>query len=111
MATITRLKRGDTAPLFTATLLDRNGVAVDLAGAAARFLMRAASFPREVKVDAVATILAPASAGRVQYAWLAADTDTPGAYDAEVEITFGTGEVESFPNDSHSRVIILDDLD
>ena len=111
MAKVTRLKRGDTSPRFSATLLDSAGVAVDLAGATARFIMRAASFPRTVKVDQPATIVAPASSGQVVYAWAPADTDTPGGFDAELEITFGTGEVETFPNDRNHRVMILDDLD
>jgi len=108
MPRITKIKRHDTAPAFTATLQDANNDAVDISGAAVLFLMRNPR-TRELKVSSAATIT-DAAAGRISYAWAAGDTDTPGVYQVEVQVTFGSGEVETFPNGSHHRLEVLKDL-
>jgi hypothetical protein len=114
----TRMKRGDTAPIFDAILRDSNGDALDLAvGDVATFWMRDAAPPRATKIAGSAmVIVAPGAAvgsvdrGRVTYAWAAADTDTPGKFDAEVELTRAGGTVETFPNVGAHRVEIGQDI-
>jgi len=108
MPTVTRLKRHDTAPAFTASLLDANGDPVNLSGAAARFLMRNPR-TRALKVSGAMSIT-DAALGRVSYAWAAADTDTPGVYQVEVQVTFADTTIETFPNGSHHRLEVLKDL-
>ena len=61
------------------------------------------------KVDASASIVTPA-AGTVQYDWDAADTDTIGSYQAEFEVTYVDGTIETFPNDGYVRVEIIRDI-
>lgn len=102
-----RIKRNDTAPAFLATLRDGAGAAVDLTGATARFVMRDSE--GATKVSAAATITAPA-AGRVQYSWVAGDTDTVGTYAAEVEITFADATVQTFPSQGYQAVVVWEDL-
>ncbi len=109
MSKKTFLKQNDTAPEFVGTLRDGNGVPVDLSGATARFLMRDGFPPRELKIDQPAVII-DAPNGQVQYNWAAADTDTAGVFHAEVEITFGTGEVETFPSTGYHQVVIDPDV-
>ena len=111
----TRLKRGDLGPIFDSTIRDRDGNALSLVGATARFLMRD-STDRSNVVAAAATIVNPAAVapdpdlGRITYAWTAPDTQAPGKFDAEVEVTFAGGIVETFPNVGYHQVVIQDDI-
>lgn len=110
MATDFTIKRDDTLPAIQATLTDSSdpAVAVNLAGASVRFVMRDKATQTE-KTDAVATIVTAAS-GIVKYQWVAADTDTAGAYQAEWEVTFAGGAVETFPNYKHMNIKIFEDI-
>lgn len=109
------VKQGDTSPPFRATLQDGLGAAVDLQGATVRFVMRRRG-SRLTKVAAAGVIEqvgngSDGSKGKIRYDWLTANTDTPGLYDAEAEVTFSGGKIETFPNLSHWIVYITDDLD
>lgn len=112
----TRLKRGDLSPIFDAVLRDRDGDPIDLLGATARFLMRDSTDRVNVVIAAAATIVNPLAPvgdpdrGRVTYTWAAGQTDQPGKFDAEVEITFAGGIVETFPNVDYHSVVIQDDI-
>lgn len=108
MPTITRIKRNDTRPSFSATLLDAAGAPVDISGASARFLMRDPR-TRALKVDG-AMVIVDAAAGRVRYDWTAADTNSAAVYQVEVQVTFGDLTIETFPNGSHHRLEVLKDL-
>lgn len=110
MATKTTIKRGDTGPAFRATLRDANGDAVNLSGATALFYMRDIKGQRTIKVSAGAMTIIDAPGGRVEYPWAAGDTDTAGLFDAEVQVTFGDGEVQTFPNNDHHRVEVMEDI-
>lgn len=101
------IKRGDTAPAYQPTLTDANGDAVDVTGATVRFHML--TMGGLLVVDQPAEIVTPA-AGVVRYEWAVGDTDTRGLFIAEWEVTFGAGEVETFPNDRHLYVHITGDL-
>jgi hypothetical protein len=41
---------------------------------------------------------------------LAADTDTIGSYEAEFQITFTDGKIETFPNSDFIRITVTDDI-
>lgn len=91
------VKQGDTLPRPRATLLDAAGAALDLTGAAVRFVMRGID-DGAATVDAVATVQDPATAGVVEYEWQPEDTDTPGGYFAEWQVEFADGETLTVPN-------------
>lgn len=99
------IKQGDTHPIYRATLTDGTGEVVDLTTAdSVRFLMR----PRdgsEATVTATATFGTKAD-GEVLYAWTESDTQDAGWYDAEFEVTWNPGEIETFPNDRHLLIRI-----
>lgn len=97
---------------MTDTLLDSNGNAVNLTGSAVKFHMT--SWDRStVIVNASAT--GPAggaldTTGQVQYQWLTADTLIAGVYRAEWQVTFASGLIETFPDDSFAIVNMPSDL-
>lgn len=93
----TILQRFDTAPPLTATLYDAEGNVIDLTGATVTFGMRYRRSREDKILNAPASIL-DAPNGRVQYQWLATDTDQPGYFDAHFRVTYPGGQVESFPN-------------
>ena len=103
------LKSGDTLPVLNATLQDATGAAVSLVLATAvRFVLVAAG-TRQPKLNAVAAIV-NAAAGTVRYAWAAGDTDTPGDYWGEFQVTFNDGTIETFPNDRHLVIRVTAEL-
>lgn len=108
------VKTGDTSPFVEQTLLDFEGNPVDINAATVRFIMREFDVPDAVDVyldEAASNDQAGAeTTGHVHYEWQDGDTDFEGAYFAEWEVTFASGEVETFPNGTHIKVWIGDDL-
>jgi hypothetical protein len=101
------LKRGDTSPSLLSAITPST---VDLTGATVRFNMRAAD-NGAVKVSrAAAVIVTPTGTPTVRYDWQAANVDTAGFYDAEFEVTYAGGAVETFPNDGFIRISITGDI-
>jgi len=62
-----------------------------------------------VKVNAAATIT-DAATGKVSYTPIATDTNTPGDYLVEWQVTFSGGAVETFPNSDWQKVRVKDDI-
>ena len=60
-------------------------------------------------MDAAAVNVTPAS-GEVRYDWSVGDTAEAGSYQAEFEVTYSDGSMETFPNDGHISVKITDDI-
>lgn len=104
-----KIKTNDSSPKLTVDLEDAAGNAVNLAGADAKFHMKAYG-STTLKVDAAADIT-DESGGRVEYTWSSGDTDTAGTYYGEIEITYGDETVETFPNNGYFTIIIQEDLD
>ena len=102
------IKQNDTVPSLRAALQNGSGDAVDITGATCQFHMRVLG-QTAVTVDASAQII-DEETGIVQYNWIAADTDTVGSYQAEFEVTYPDGTVETFPNNGYIRVEITDDI-
>ena len=102
------IKQNDTSPQIAATLQDGAGNAIDLTSATVRFHMKKIGAATAV-VDADATII-DADTGRVKYVWVATDTATPGSFQAEFEVTYTNGAVETFPNDQSIAIVITEDL-
>lgn len=102
------IKRNDTSPSLLGTLEDGAGAAVNVNGATVRFHLR--SFGAQaIKVDAAAVVVSGLT-GVVRYDWQPGDTDTIGSYQAEFEVTYADGTIETFPNDGYTRVEIVGDI-
>lgn len=101
------LKKGDNSPSLIYALTPASVV---LTGATVRFNMRAAN-GGAVKISRAAAVIVTATGTpTVQYNWQAADTDTAGFFDAEFEVTYAGGAVETFPNADFIRVSITGDI-
>lgn len=99
--------QNDTAPAIEATLKDANGNAVSLSGASVRFHMMPKS--GTAKVDAAATITDAAN-GKVKYEWAVGDTDAFGMFDAEWEVTYSNGTIETFPSSGFTQIRIRKEI-
>lgn len=105
------IKRGDTSPKLVGTLVDENGVVIDLTNAASVKFFMSDPGSGVNKVDGTAaTVLAPPTAGRVSYAWLTADVDTAADYDGEFEVTWNDASKTSFPNFRYMEIKIKADI-
>lgn len=103
------IKAFDRLPSIQATFSSA-GAPVDLTAATAvKFIMRPTS-GGATKVNAAATIVTP-TGGVVRYDWLAADTNTPGSFQAEWEVTWTGGKKQTFPTTTYHTVDVLADLD
>jgi hypothetical protein len=102
------IKAHDTYPSIEATLF-RGSTPVDLTNASGVKFIMATAPGGTVKIQA-AGVIVDAAIGTVRYDWLAADTATPGTYEAEWEVTWPTGK-QTFPTASYHEIAILADLD
>jgi len=103
-----QIKENDTTPSLRAELLNGSGDPVDLLGATLRFHMRPIG-STAVSIDSPASIISEAG-GIVQYDWVVGDTTQIGSYQAEFEVTYSDGNVETFPNNSYISIEIKDDI-
>lgn len=106
--------QNDTSSSIDDTLLDDDGVAVDIQNATVKFQMRAIS-SLVAKINAAATNLqvgngSDGSKGDVRYSPGAADTNTAGLFIAKWQVTFSGGAVQTFPNDRFLYVAISQDI-
>lgn len=96
MAEIIPMRQGDRFPSLAYALVDGNGDRVDLTTATAvRFHMGKEG--RAAKVNAACTV-DDAADGEVSYAWGSTDTDELGEFDADFEVTWPSGQPETFPS-------------
>lgn len=103
------LKQNDTSPTLDAILTNAAGEVVDVTNASVRFHMQRLG-ATTLKIDAAATVV-DGEAGHVRYTLQPGDTDTPGSYKAEYEVTFLDGSVETFKNTPDQlRVVITPEL-
>lgn len=104
------IKSGDTSPSIQYTLYEPDGsTPVDLTSSTVNFHMRLKGSTAAPAVDASATLVDAAN-GVVRYDWASGDTATAGEHEAEFEVTFQTGKVETFPNRGFIRVIVSEAL-
>lgn len=102
------IKQNDTSPALQCTLQDDQGIAIDISGSSARFHL--VNYETGVvKIDSAGSIVSAVD-GQVKYEWITGDTDTVGIYQAEWEVTYSDGSIETFPNNQNIIINIFDDL-
>jgi hypothetical protein len=103
------LKQNDTSPALDAILTDANGAVVNVTGSSVRFHMLKIG-ASALKINAPASVI-DGEAGHVRYNLQVGDTDTPGTYKAEYQVTFPDGSIETFKNTPDQlRVVITPEL-
>lgn len=103
------MKQNDLEPSVRRRLISKETKQpISLAGATAKFLM--ADMYGNLKVNADAVIESPYAAGIVRYDWKAGDTDAPGTFEAEFQITFTGGRIYTMPNDGYIVVLVREEL-
>lgn len=108
------LNQHDLQPYYYVTVTDSTGGAVNITGATIRITMRPEdSTALKINRSTVGITISDATAGRFQYAWQAADTDTIGIFDVEFEITPASGGKFTIPsrNQGVAHISIVADLD
>jgi len=100
------VKQGDLLPVVEGTLYFEDETGMDLTGCAAKFHM--IDKDGTVKVDAAAVIIDVGPPGVVEYQWSGSDTDTPGRYRAEFEVTRPDGKTQTWPTLEPLHIIILE---
>jgi hypothetical protein len=109
MAATFYLKQNDTAPSIEAVLTDSNGKYRSLADASViRFNMSTET--GTVIIDGGLGTIVNSSRGIVSYTWEVGDTSTSGAHNAEFEVEYTNGQIETFPNSSYIKVVIKAEL-
>lgn len=103
------IRQGDTKPDLRRTLLDEDGVAVDLTTATAVvFNLRGPD--GTVVIDNAAAELTTPAAGIVTYEWAVGDTADAGTFTGEFEVTWTGGGVQSFPQPEYLEVVITEQV-
>jgi len=105
MSTVFYLKENDTRPIMYVTLKDPSGSSVDLTGASAD--IHVTQPDKTISIDAAATI-ANATGGVVYYTF--DGTLTAGNYLFEIEVTYPSGLVETFPNIGYGSIVVAKEL-
>ena len=103
------IKQNDTRPALSAYLTDANDAAVNLTGATVVFNMRVEP-AGTIKVNGTSAVVDDAEAGQVSYNWVAANTDTADDYEAEFQVTFAGGAIQTFPGRNWIFVHVIDDI-
>ena len=106
--TIFRIKKDDTLPYLKIQILDSDGNPYDLTNCTVEFHM-SKTIGGTPKVNANATIT-DATDGYCEYRWQTGDTDTPGVYYAEFQVTTQNGGIFTVPVKNNFFVEVIEDL-
>lgn len=99
------IKKSDRLPALVDTLREPNGSVADLTGATVRFIMRGPTTK-----SGNGSIVGAATLGQARYDWASGDTDTPGLYIGEWEVTYSGSRKETYPNGQYLGIRVLEDL-
>ena len=108
MSNIYRIKQGDIGRTYQAVLTDADGDPIDLTDADVKLIVRRR--PGDVLLEEDATIVGDPTAGTVKYVWADGDTDTPGRYAAEFEVTWTASDRVTVPTRTPGIIEIVPKL-
>jgi hypothetical protein len=100
------IKQNDTAPNLLVTLKDGSGNGVNVIGATVVFNLRDGKTKAQKINDGSCTLINGAG-GTVQYVWGSGDTNTPGVWLGEFQVTYSGGGIETFPNNKANTLYIV----
>jgi len=97
---------GNTEPLEVR--LTRKRETVGLNGATVTFAMQQRNGDKQITGSANVT---DADAGKVEFVWGGSDLDSPGIYDAEFDVTYASGKLQSYPGRETLVVVVRPSVD
>ncbi|MER2047313.1 MAG: hypothetical protein ABTA23_03710 [Solibacillus sp.] len=95
------IKQGDTRHAVRATLKTLEGVPIDLSGTTIIFKMSNRHVGTFIEREAVYE-----TDGKVHFIFQGGETENAGMYDAEFEVTYADGRIETFPHSGKIQVYI-----
>lgn len=101
------IKQNDTSPAIKAFIKDSSESAINLSGADVKLHIK------EVGGDTLLVkqmTIINAATGEVQYQWITGDTSEPATYNAEIQVTYSDGKIETFPNNGYFTITITAEL-
>lgn len=109
------ISQGDTAPLLIGDLTFKDGTLPDLSNATVNVVLRDPNASAPFLNAACTVTWAKDADGKptqatATYAWQPGDTNTPGFYLGQFEVTFPDTSVRSFPEDEYFGVEVTTDL-
>lgn len=110
MGLVYSIARNDALVTMRATLTGDDGQPADLTGATVAFYLETADHSTLVIDGRTCTVLSPATAGRVEMTWQAADTATPGYYWGEFKVDYGGGQRRTFPTGGKLYMKVVEDV-
>jgi len=108
MTEVAYRKVGDTSPTLDIICKDSDGNVVQVIGATVQFHLRLCGSASLV-IDAAGSVVDGAT-GHIRYTPQVGDFDTAGFYEAEYEVTYSDGSIETFPNDGNLQLILTSEL-
>ena len=103
------IKQNDTAPSIEAVLTDSTGRAKSLILASQiKFNMSTEEGSSLVNLGTASII--NATKVIVSYPWQTGDTSNTGIHNAEFQVTYTNGQIETFPNSGYIKIIIREEL-
>lgn len=110
--TLFTIKRGDTSPALSATLVDPDGSPADLTLAdRVEFRMNAPYKDELITGDTDGNVsYLNKSEGRVQYNWQSGDTANAGQKEAEFVVEYSNGNTRTYPNDGFFYINVEEDI-
>ena len=105
------VKQGDTKPPLQPTLKFEDGSVMNLANCTVVFTMIDKDGTKKID-EAECKIEEPPTAGKVTYQWVynaRKDTDTPGRFKGEFEVTDVNGDVQTWPTTEDLVIIIKEE--
>lgn len=98
---------GDTWPPLSGTAKDASGVAVDLSTSTS-MRMVAKQVDGAAVIAGTAAFVSTGSDGKWKYVWQSGDLATAASYCPELEVTWGTGRIETFRDDAVTFLVKAD---
>ncbi len=103
------IKEDDLQPYYRVKIQNYDGSVVDLSGATVRCTVKLQS--GVIKVNRQLATVTTASTGEVEYQWASGDTNTPGDYYIEFEISPSAGGKFTLPSSEKAEVFVVPSLD
>lgn len=111
---VPKFKTGDTWTPISGTVVDASGNPVNISSATSlRFVAKLQSGAAVIRGTATKLDVDVSTRGTWSYTWVASDLSIPGTYESELEVTWPTGKVETFPADKSDNptFVVSADLD